>query len=78
MWKVLRYLKIFTRRDLIALAEVSHENAIWFTKMLRQDGIIKSSRNGGPGTEWRLIKDLGPRRPYMNYRRERSDIAIGF
>jgi ribosomal protein L4 len=78
MWKVLRYLKVFTRSDLILLAKVSHEHAMWFTKMLRREGIVKPSRNGGPGTEWRLIKDLGPRRPHVTDGRKKFNIATRF
>jgi hypothetical protein len=66
MWQVLRYLKVFTRRDLIILAKVSYEHAVWFTKILRREGIIWPSRNGGPKVKWRLIEDVGPRRPSLN------------
>lgn len=65
MWKVIRYLRIFTRSDLIRTAEVSRENAKWYTKMLHRAGYIKPSSAGGPGVEWRLVKDVGPKRPYV-------------
>jgi DNA-binding transcriptional regulator PaaX len=66
MWKVIRYLKIFTRSDLIRTAAVSRENAKWYTKMLHRAGFIRPSRSGGgPGVEWRLIRDCGPKRPYV-------------
>jgi hypothetical protein len=66
MWQVLRYLKIFTRRDLIVVAEVSYEHAIWFTKMLHREGIIWPLRNGGPKVKWRLVEDVGPKRPCIS------------
>jgi predicted transcriptional regulator len=65
MWKVIRYLRVFTRSDLIRTAEVSRENAKWYTKMLHRAGYLKPSKPGGPGVEWRLIKDVGPKRPYV-------------
>lgn len=65
MWKVIRYKKTFNRRDLVILASVTHENAKWYTKVLRRAGIIQNSRLGGPGVEWTLVKDPGPQRPYV-------------
>jgi len=65
MWKVIRYLRVFTRSDLIRTAEVSRENAKWYTKMLHRGGYLKPSKPGGPGVEWRLVKDVGPKRPYV-------------
>jgi predicted transcriptional regulator len=73
MWSVIRsFSKLkgpFTVRDLIILAEVKRENARWFVKMLRRAGIVKPSKPGGPGVEWTLIKDTGPRRPYVSARK---------
>jgi DNA-binding Lrp family transcriptional regulator len=70
MWSVIRnHSKLkgpFTIRDVIMLAEVKRENARWFVKMLRRAGIIRPSKPGGPGVEWRLIKDVGPKRPYVS------------
>jgi len=65
MWKVIRYKKIFTRRDLRVLTGASAENVKWFTKALRRQGIIVSSARGGPGVEWTLIKGIGAKRPYL-------------
>jgi predicted ArsR family transcriptional regulator len=61
MWKVIRYLRDFTMRDLIRTAEVKRENARSFVKALRRAGIV---RNVGY-RDWVLIKDVGPRRPYV-------------
>ena len=61
IWRVIRARIDFTVQDLIVLAEVGRENARWFTKMLRRAGIIKQVSRG----QWRLVKDLGPRRPYV-------------
>jgi hypothetical protein len=65
MWKVIRYLRVFTRSDLIRTAGVKRENAKWFTKMLHRAGIIRPSKEKGPGVEWALIKDCGPKRPFV-------------
>ena len=61
IWRIIRARIDFTVQDLIVLAEVGRENARWFTKMLRRAGIIKQVSRG----QWRLVKDLGPRRPYV-------------
>jgi len=69
MWSVIRNKNIsdgcFTVAELITLAAVKRENARWFVKMLRRAGIIRPSKPGGPGVEWILVKDVGPRRPYV-------------
>jgi DNA-binding Lrp family transcriptional regulator len=69
MWSVIRnksrFEGFFTVRNLVLLAEVKRENARWFVKMLRRAGIIRPSKPGGPGVEWILVKDVGPRRPYV-------------
>ncbi len=63
MWKVIRYQGRFNRHELVSLAEVTFENAKWYTKQLRKAGIIIPSKKGGPGVEWVLIKDTGAKRP---------------
>ncbi len=69
MWSVIRNKQevdgYFTIRGVIILAEVKRENARWFVKMLRRAGIVRPSKSGGPGVTWTLIKDPGPRRPYV-------------
>jgi predicted transcriptional regulator len=76
MWSVIRdksrFVGSFTVRDLIVVAEVKRENARWFVKMLRRAGIIRPSKAGGPGVEWTLIKDVGPKRPYVTARKVRG------
>jgi len=62
MWKIIRYKRIFTRRDLVVLAGASRENAKWYTKRLRDAGIIKPTRAGGRGVEWVMVKDVGAKR----------------
>lgn len=62
MWFVIRKKEYFTRRDLRILAGVTKETARWYTKMLARAGIIATSGRSG---EWRLLKDVGPRRPYV-------------
>jgi len=74
MWRVIRLKSqtdgFFTRADVMTLAEVGPEHVKWFTKMLHRAGIVAPSRNAGPGVEWRLIKDVGPRRPYVRGKRK--------
>jgi len=70
MWSVIRNkTKMdgqFTTHDVVILAEVGRENARWFLKMLHRAGFIAPSRPRGQGIYWRLVKDPGPRRPYIN------------
>ena len=61
IWFVIRKKRIFTRRDLCVLGGVSKEQVRWFTKMLARAGYIKQTTF----REWTLIKDTGPRRPYI-------------
>ncbi len=65
MWFIIRQKKVFTRRDLVVLAEASAENAKWYTRELRRRGIIEPVGKGGPGMEWRLANDPGPMRPSL-------------
>ncbi len=75
IWSVIRNKSkldgYFTVQDLITLAEVKREMARWFVKMLRRAGIIKPSKPMGPGVEWRLIRDCGPKRPYVSAKRKK-------
>jgi len=68
MWFIIRKKGKFTRRDLRVLTcdmkgqpTMSKETVRWYTKMLHRAGIICVSGRG----EWTLIKDVGPRRPYI-------------
>ncbi len=79
IWSVIRNKSkldgYFTVQDLITLAEVKREMARWFVKMLRRAEYIKPSKPMGPGVEWRLIRDCGPRRPYVGgMTRRRGDV----
>ena len=69
MWSVIRNKSrldaSFTVRDVVVLAEVKHEHARWFVKMLRRAGYLSCSAPGGKGVTWTLIKDPGPKRPYV-------------
>ena len=65
MWFIIRKKRLFVLRDLIVLAGVKRETARWFLKALRRAGIVRPSRPAGPGVEWRLVKDVGPKRPYV-------------
>ena len=69
MWSVIRNKQetdgYFTVRSVILLGKVKREHARWYVKMLRRAGYVQPSKPGGPGVEWRLIKDPGPKRPYV-------------
>ena len=67
MWFIIRKKRVFRRKDLRLLANVKNETARHYTKMLRRGGIIAPSTGSGLTVrgEWRLIKDVGPRRPYV-------------
>jgi predicted transcriptional regulator len=65
VWFVVRHKKIFTARDLIILSGVQRGTVRWYMKALRKIGVIQTIGKGGPGCEWRLIKDPGPKRPYI-------------
>jgi hypothetical protein len=64
VWKVIRCKKVFTLIELIIIAEVKRETARWYLKQLRAAGIVKPSAEAGPGVEWTLLKDPGPKRPH--------------
>lgn len=68
MWKVIRYRRNFTRRDLRIDAEAGFETAKWFTKMLARAGYVKQIAR----REWALVKDPGPKRPYVNDQKKHS------
>lgn len=61
MWAIIRARINFTVQDIVVLAEVGRENARWFVKALRRASIIRRIGH----KEWSLIKDPGPRRPYV-------------
>lgn len=69
MWKVIRFKKIFNRRDLIVLAGAEKENAKWYIKMLRRAGIIRALEKRGPRMDWILIKDTA-KRPAVSRKKE--------
>lgn len=71
MWKVIRKRQQFNLRDLIVLARAEKGTAGWYIKALRRAGYITPSRKGrGRGIEWKLAKELGPKRPILEYRSE--------
>jgi hypothetical protein len=68
IWFIIRKRRKFTRRDLRVLTcdmkgqpTIAKETVRWFTKMLARAGIIKQTSRG----EWILVKDVGPKRPYV-------------
>jgi DNA-binding transcriptional ArsR family regulator len=66
MWFIIRKRRVFTLRDLTVLSGVVKSMVRWYLKTLRRAGIIERSRSGGgPGVYWTLLKDTGPRRPYI-------------
>lgn len=77
MWSVIRNKSKmdahFTTHDVIILAEVGRENARWFLKMLRRAGIIQPSKPRGQGAYWTLVKDPGPKRPYVGDQKKKAN-----
>ena len=73
MWFIVRKKRFFTLRDLIVLAGAKRGTARWFLKALRKMEIIRPLRPGGPGVEWMLIHDCGPKRPYIKINRKAKD-----
>jgi len=65
MWTTIRYKETFELSDLIKLASVKRETARSFLKTLRKGGFITPNKPTGRGVFWTLIKDPGPRRPYI-------------
>ena len=70
MWFIIRKKKFFTLRDLIILTGAKRNSARWYFKALRRAGVIRPLRRGGPGVEWMLVRDCGPRRPYVKTNRK--------
>jgi hypothetical protein len=71
MWKTIRGKRQFNLRDLIILAGVKRAMARWYLKGLRGLEIIRPSRTGGGlGVEWRLVNDVGLKRPYIKTNRK--------
>jgi hypothetical protein len=69
MWMVMRGRQQFNLRDLLVLARAERGTARWYIKALRRAGYIVPSRSGGgPGVEWKLAKEMGPKRPSLEYR----------
>ncbi|HMK74589.1 MAG TPA: hypothetical protein VK568_00260 [Thermodesulfobacteriota bacterium] len=62
LWFIMRKKITFTRRDLRVLTGASNAYVRWYTKMLAKAGIVASRGRSG---EWTLLKDVGPRRPYI-------------
>ena len=65
MWTTIRYNGTLELSDLIKLASVKRETARSFLKSLRRGGFITPSKPTGRGVYWTLVKDPGPRRPYI-------------
>jgi hypothetical protein len=62
LWFIMRKKITFTRRDLRVLTGASNAYVRWYTKMLAKAGIVASRGRSG---EWTLLRDVGPRRPYI-------------
>jgi len=68
----------FNLNDLILLGGAKKGMGRWYLKALRRAGYIIPSRKAGPGVEWRLTKNFGPERPYVEYSRKRKrDVKHG-
>jgi hypothetical protein len=60
IWRAVRHMRRFAKRDLAIITGASIENVRYFTKLLRAAGYIKVSE----GNIWALTKDPGPKRPH--------------
>jgi predicted ArsR family transcriptional regulator len=59
MWRAIRHMRRFTKRDIAIISGASLENVRYFTKRLRAAGYIKPY----DGSTWALVTDPGPKRP---------------
>jgi hypothetical protein len=76
MWEIIRKRQQFNLRELIILASAKKGMARWYIKALRRAAYIIPSRNGGaPGVEWRLTKNFGPKRPYLDHSRGKNKLG---
>lgn len=67
----------FNLHDLMILGGAKKGMARWYLKALRRAGYIVPSRKAGPGVVWRLTKDFGPERPYVDYPRKKRGVRHG-
>ena len=65
MWKAVRVMKRFKKRDIIMTARVERENASYFMKMLRRGGYLSVDKPSSHYAVWTLIDDVGPERPSL-------------
>jgi predicted transcriptional regulator len=72
MWKAIRVMKRFKKRDIVITAGVERENAGYFMKMLRRGRYLSVDKAGGRHAVWSLIDDVGPERPSLEEMRVRS------
>ena len=64
IWKTLRYLREFTRSDLIRLTGCT-KTVEDYTRLLSRHGYIRSLGQHSREKIWTLVKDIGPKRPHI-------------
>ena len=72
IWKAIRVLKRFKKKDLVVTSGAKEDNTVFFMKALSRAGIIRATKKG-PSAEWRLIDDIGPERPAWGELKRRGD-----
>jgi transcription initiation factor IIE alpha subunit len=72
MWKAMRVLRKFKKKDIVMTAGVERENAGYFMKMLRRGKYLSVDKAGSRHATWTLIDDVGPERPSLEEMRVRS------
>ena len=66
IWKTVRYLRKFTRSDLIRLTDCE-KTVEDYTRLLALHGYIRSIGRRSREKVWLLVKDIGPKRPHIPY-----------
>lgn len=64
IWKTLRYLRKFTRSDLIRLTGCD-KTVEDYTRLLARHGYIRSIGRRSKEKVWLLMNDIGPKRPHI-------------
>lgn len=77
MWFIIRNRfrngSSFNLHDIMVLAGAKKGTARSYIKTLRRAGFIVPSRSGGgPGVEWKLTGDYGPKKPYIDRSRSKK------
>lgn len=69
IWRAIRHMRRFTKRELAVVTGVKLNSVNSFTRLLQQAGYIKHSGD----SIWVLLKDNGPQRPSIKETKKRGD-----